>query len=166
MTQARIVRVDVSDWMTYRSMRLSALQDAPDAFASLYEDQTGYTDDQWQRRLASASPATDYPVLAMIGDEPAGMAWAVVEPAEQPVGKIFQMWVKPEHRGLGIGRLILLDLLNWLKSKSALSAFLGVTCGNSPAKLLYESCGFLPVGDPEPLREGSELLAQEMRVVL
>ena len=35
MTQVRIIRLGPSDWMTYRSTRLSALQDSPDAFASL-----------------------------------------------------------------------------------------------------------------------------------
>ncbi|MGB7344337.1 MAG: GNAT family N-acetyltransferase, partial [Pirellulaceae bacterium] len=72
----------------------------------------------------------------------------------------------PEHRGQGFGRLILEHLLVWFKSKGVASVTLGVTCGNSPAKVLYESCGFSQVGRPEPLREGSELLAQEMRVEL
>ncbi len=166
MVQTKIVRIGKADWKMYRLMRLSALKDAPDAFGSLFEDQSGYEDAQSQRRVAGASQTNDFPAFALVDDEPVGMGWAVIESAELPVGHIYQMWVKPQHRGSGIGRLVLEHLLDWFKSRGVASVFLGVTCGNSPAKSLYESCGFLPVGNPEPLREGSELLAQEMMVTL
>lgn len=166
MAQTRIIRLTESDWMAYRTMRLSALRDAPDAFGSLLEYQFGYDDSHWQQRLVGVHKAKDFPAFAVSAKEPAGMAWAVIEASEEPAGQIFQMWVKPSHRGSGIGRLIMEHLLDWFKSNSVACVSLEVTCGNSSARVLYESCGFLPFGRPQPLREGSKLLAQEMRMEL
>src|SRR5207302_34276 len=39
---------------------------------------------------------------------------------------------------------------------------LGVTCGDSPARRLYTSAGFKPVGRVEPLRPMSELMVQNI----
>lgn len=39
---------------------------------------------------------------------------------------------------------------------------LAATVGDTPAYRLYLRQGFVPVGDPEPLREGSTLLAQTL----
>lgn len=40
---------------------------------------------------------------------------------------------------------------------------LGVTLADSPAMRLYQAHGFQPVGAPEPLREGSRQMSQEMQ---
>ena len=40
----------------------------------------------------------------------------------------------------------------------------GVTAANRPAMRLYLAHGFRPVGTLEPLREGSELMAQAMEL--
>jgi ribosomal protein S18 acetylase RimI-like enzyme len=62
---------------------------------------------------------------------------------------------------------MLLDaVIAWARARNASSLNLGVTCGDSPARRLYERAGFKPTGEPQPLRPGSKLSAQSMRLAL
>lgn len=76
------------------------------------------------------------------------------------------MWVAPGHRGLGAGRMLLEAVIAWAKAQNASYLDLGVTCGDRPARRLYERAGFKPKGKPQPLRPGSTLLVQPMRLAL
>jgi ribosomal protein S18 acetylase RimI-like enzyme len=96
----------------------------------------------------------------------AGLAWARVEPEDRTVAKLYQMWVSPSYRGLGAGRMLLSAAIEWAKNRGAKALHLCVTCGDTPAARLYARAGFTPVGLPEPLRPGSEVLAQTLRLAL
>jgi GNAT superfamily N-acetyltransferase len=52
--------------------------------------------------------------------------------------------------------------IGWARSIGVNEVRLGVTLADSPAHRLYIRHGFLPVGAPEPLRDGVNLLAQNM----
>jgi GNAT superfamily N-acetyltransferase len=97
-----------------------------------------------------------------MGDELAGMLWATFDSTNRDTVHIYQMWVAPEHRGLGVGRALLERAINWASLSGANLVALSVTCGDSVARRMYESRGFRPIGDPEPLRNGSELMLQNM----
>jgi ribosomal protein S18 acetylase RimI-like enzyme len=76
------------------------------------------------------------------------------------------MWVAPDHRAMGAGQMLLEAVIAWARATNASYLALVVTCGNGPAMRLYARAGFQPVGEPEPVRPGSELLAQAMRLAL
>jgi len=79
---------------------------------------------------------------------------------------LYQMWGAPEHRAMGAGQMLLQAVIAWARATNSSYLALVVTCGNGPAMRLYARVGFQPVGEPEPLRSGSELLAQPMRLAL
>jgi hypothetical protein len=54
--------------------------------------------------------------------------------------------------------------MEWATALGAISMQLSVTCGDTPARKLYESAGFIPVGALEPLRPGSTLEVQAMEL--
>ncbi|HEX5019283.1 MAG TPA: GNAT family N-acetyltransferase, partial [Candidatus Binatia bacterium] len=108
----------------------------------------------------------DLPLVAEVGREPIGLAWGRIEISSLDVAHLYQMWVAPSYRRLGVGRMLLEAVIAWAKAANACYLALGVTCGDSPAMRLYVRAGFQPLGDPEPLRPGSELLAQPMRLTL
>lgn len=58
------------------------------------------------------------------------------------VGGIFGLGVRPEYRGRGYGREILMSAIEILKEKGAKDIMLQVEAKNSNALNLYKSCGF------------------------
>jgi ribosomal-protein-alanine N-acetyltransferase len=59
---------------------------------------------------------------------------------------IVNLAVHPAHRGKGVGRSILLFLIENAAGLGARSVFLEVRKGNVPAQRLYASCGFETAG--------------------
>lgn len=156
-----------SEWRAYKAIRLRALGDAPDAFASTLALEVERPDALWQERLSLAATSNqDLPFFAVSGAEPVALAWAKVDAVNPCNVNLFQMWVAPECRGQGIGGRLLDHASRWARSTGATWLSLGVTCGDTPALRLYSRAGFIAIGRPEPLREGSSLRAQNMRLAL
>ena len=82
------------------------------------------------------------------------------------VAHLFQVWVSPEARGQGIGRLLLTAVLAWAEAFGVRTVRLGVTSSHPAAVQLYRHAGFVDAGEPEPLRPGSPVFCQPMQLVL
>jgi ribosomal protein S18 acetylase RimI-like enzyme len=168
MTDAPTIRAfSANEWRVYRDLRLRALADSPDAFGSTLAAETGHLDAEWARQLASSvdSPL-NLPLVAEVRGEPIGLAWGRIDTSDPDLAALYQMWVAPSHRGVDAGQMLLKAVIAWARARNASSLDLGVTCGDSPARRLYERAGFQPMGEPQPLRPGSTLLAQAMRLAL
>lgn len=153
------------EWSLYRDTRLRALQDSPDAFGSTWEAEAQTTDARWSERITSAAAGnTDRALFAFNGEDVCGLVWCKLSATEPGVANIYQMWVAPAARGLGVGRSLMSHALAWAKDRGTLYVRLGVTDIDSPAMYLYESLGFFPVGEATPLREGSELMSRTMEL--
>ena len=155
------------EWRTYREMRLHALADSPDAFARTLAEEEGRQNAEWSARLESGTTSRyDLPLVAEVGTEPVGLAWGRIDPAEPEVAYLYQVWVAPNRRCLGAGRMLLEAVIAWASAADARYLALDVTCGDSPATRLYTRTGFQPIGEPKPLRPGSTLLEQLMQLEL
>lgn len=159
---------DASEWPTYKALRLRALADAPDAFGGTLAAEQGRVDEEWQARLArGTSSRTDLPLVATTDQQAVGLAWARVDDADPTVAHLYQLWVAPEFRSQGAGRLLLAAAIDWAaRLANVRTMVLGVTCGDTPATRLYARARFRAVGEPEPIRPGSTLLGQTMRLEL
>ncbi len=168
MISTPVIRSFAADeWKTYKDLRLGALADSSDAFGSTLAREKDRPDADWCARLASGIASLgDLPLVAEILGEPNRLAWGRIESSNPDVANLSQMWVAPIYRRLGVGRMLLDVVIAWAKAANACYLALAVTCGDSAARRLYERAGFQPLGDPEPLRPGSELLAQPMRLTL
>jgi ribosomal protein S18 acetylase RimI-like enzyme len=155
------------EWIAYREIRLRALKESPDAFGSTYEREALYTDDAWQQRLAdTANRSLDFPLFAEVDGILVGLAWGRVSREVPERANLYQMWVDPEYRGRGIGRMLVDAVITWAREKDLDALELDVTISNAPAVRLYRRAGFVVFGEPEPLRPGSKLLEQAMRLAL
>lgn len=155
------------DWPLYRAVRLRALQDAPDAFGSSHAAEAGRADAQWAERVAAArSSGFDRLVLAVQDGTVCGLVWCKRSAAEPDRADLFQMWVDPAARGLGIGAALLDDVLAWAAQAGAARVCLGVTTTNSAALRLYARHGFRAAGPTTLLREGADLRVQPMALQL
>ena len=155
------------EWKIYRGLRLRSLADAPDAFGRTLAEEQERPDAEWSSRLsAGASSGLDLPLVAEVGGEPIGLAWGRIEASNPDVANLYQMWVAPSHRRLGVGRSLLETVIAWASAMRASVLELGVAVGNGPAVRLYRGAGFEPAGEPRPFRQGSGLLGQKMRLEL
>ena len=59
-----------------------------------------------------------------------------------PAGVLYDIIVDPEHRGRGVGRMLLDATLAFLKSRGAPRVVLSTAARNAPAQRLFEGAGF------------------------
>jgi GNAT superfamily N-acetyltransferase len=155
------------EWKTYKDLRLRALKDAPNAFGRTLAETVGWPDAKWAGRLSEgAGSPLNLPLVVEVDKEPAGLAWGRIEEANPQVAHLYQMWVAPEFRRLGAAQMLVEAVIAWARAQNVCYLELGVTMGNIPATRLYSRVGFEPAGDPHPLREGSVVLEQPMRLKL
>ena len=150
--------LEPEDWRIWRALRLRALRDAPDAFASTLastlEREARDGEAYWRGYFTRSGPT----LIAEVDGIPAGMARVVVEDAVGPAD-LFSMWVAPEARGRGVGAHLIRTALDWLGDHHpGMVLRLAVVETNVPARRLYERCGFGVIGrNPE---DAAELLME------
>ncbi len=155
------------EWREYRELRLRALADSPSAFATTLADARARGDEDWSRQVAlGAESPSEIALVAEMHSQLVGLVWSRIDDSDPHRAHLYQMWVDPDFRGLGAGRELLASAIRWVASVNARVIVLSVTCGDTPATRLYGNAGFEPVGHPEPLRPGSDILAQPMQLEL
>ncbi len=115
-----IRRLTSAEWRTYRDLRLRALADSPNAFGSTLARESARSDDEWRERVErGVNSPREFPALASVDDLPVGIAWARLDDNEPGVAHLFQVWIAPEHRGVGAGRRLVEAAVAWARSASA-----------------------------------------------
>ena len=151
-------RVRADEWNVLREVRLRALAESPEAFATTFEEARARPE-QWWRIWAERSAESSGQAMFLAWDgAPAGIVGAV---AEQGRFRLISMWVDPPARGRGVGRVLLEAAVAFAGEAQIV---LSVTDGNEAVGRLYELCGFIETGFAEPLRSGSKLLVRELRL--
>jgi ribosomal protein S18 acetylase RimI-like enzyme len=165
---AVVRRFAPDEWRLYRTLRLAALEESPDAFATTLSRERQLTDEEWAARLSrGASSPRELPVVVELNGEPAGLAWVRLRDDGQVTeAHLYHMWVAPQHRRHGAGRVLVDAAIAWARRLGAGVMLLDVTAGNGAAARLYEAAGFEATGIVEPLRPGSDLQSRAMRLVL
>ncbi len=108
------------EWATYKDLRLHALAESPDAFGSTLAKEADRPDAEWASRLAAGvNSSWDFPVVAEIDGQAIGLAWGRIEEPNPDVANLYQVWVHPSYRQLGIGQMLLEAVINWATTKLA-----------------------------------------------
>ena len=157
-----IRRIKSGEGDLLRRIRLSALLDAPFAFASLHADEADRTPAQWSELADARAIGFDQATfLALVSSEVVGIIGGFKPDSDLTV-ELVSMWTAPGSRRLGVGAELVRALLSWAKAGGARSVELWVTEDNVPAVHLYQSLGFVPLGDSAPLRPDSDDHVQRM----
>ena len=168
---ATVRRLGPEEWPLLRAIRLRALEDAPSAFASSFEEESARPDAWW-----TASTST----LAWFVAEAPGTGGGGVEtdgavvglaagwPGPEPGGcpEVVSMWVAGPWRGTGVADQLLAAVIGWAVSEGAPALCLAVADGNERARRFYERAGFRATGNSEPLRSRPAVCTWEMRLTL
>ena len=141
----RLAPVDAA---AYLAFRLEALERAPDAFGESATEHRTRTVAAEAARFAAADD--DGLVLGGFADARlramAGFARETREKARHKAA-IWGVYVGEELRGRGVGRLLMTTLLAHARTRPGLEAvWLSVTTGQTAARSLYASLGFVAFG--------------------
>ena len=169
MTDAvRVIRqLEESDAERYRTVRLRALREEPEAFGSSYEEQVNRQLSFFEDRICPTERRVT--LGAFDGETLVGMVTFMRESGmkDQHKGMIIGMYVAPEARGKGLGRALLLAAIERARAMADVEQIhLGVVTRNTAARALYRSVGFAVYGtEPHALKLGNEYLDEDMMVL-
>lgn len=147
-------------------LRLSALADAPSAFASSYAAEADREDEFWedlaQRRATGDAEAT---FVAESRGELVAIVGGFVETDTSSV-HLVSLWTAPAARRKGVAKALIAAMTKWARASGASEIQIWVTCGNDGATRLYESLNFAPTSEYQPLPSDPSKQEQRMRLVL
>jgi ribosomal protein S18 acetylase RimI-like enzyme len=100
---------------------------------------------RWERAFETASG--DSTVVAVEADQLLGLCSFGRERQEPGRGEVMALHVRPQDQRRGIGRLLLRNAEDGVRSAGQVIAVLGVVRGNEPAQRFYEACGWRHRGE-------------------
>jgi GNAT superfamily N-acetyltransferase len=162
-----IRRLRAGEAVRFRELRLRALQDSPDAFASSYERESELAPGSWER-FADGSERAQTEIVFVAEEDGVwlGMAGGYLEESAPDVAGLWGMWVAPEARRRMLASHLADAVAAWARARKALTLELSVTDRSPAAAALYERLGFVPTGETEPLASNPEILEVAMSRLL
>ena len=148
--------------LTFKAIRLRALQDAPYAFSSTYADEARLSDSEWLGRVERMNGERGAGFLAFNGSTPCGIIGSFLDQHDPTRAWIVSMWTAPAHRQQGVGRVLVSEVANWACLRKADRLLLMVTSNNEPAIRFYERLGFIRTGRTEPYPNNPAVIEYEM----
>jgi ribosomal protein S18 acetylase RimI-like enzyme len=126
----------------YREIRLEALKNSPDAFSSTFEAEKDRPLNWFAARLTDA-----FVLGAFSGSQLVGIAGFYVQagPKHAHKGMLWGMYVRPQHRAAGVGRMLVEAIIRHARQHVELLQ-LFVVSENAPARRLYSCLGFVEYG--------------------
>lgn len=157
----RIERLEPSSWRRLARVRLTALDDEPDAFGSSLATERDHDPATW-RWIATRGPWW----LAVEDDVDVGMVSCGLRDGDDATRWVYSMWVDASCRGRGVARSLLDAAASWAIDDGATRLGLDVTDRVPRARRFYERCGFVATGVVVPLPRDPTIELAEMVVEL
>ncbi|MFZ0091342.1 MAG: GNAT family N-acetyltransferase [Solirubrobacteraceae bacterium] len=150
MTEVRALGAADADRL--RDLRLRALSDAPEAFASTAREEAALPTDRWFE-LAERSEHADAIVIfvAVDGERWVGMAAGQWHDRGQGIAQLWGMWVEPAMRGRRIGERLVAAVRAWAADHGGRFVRVGVVTAEGDPTPFYERLGFVGTGEGKPL---------------
>jgi ribosomal protein S18 acetylase RimI-like enzyme len=152
-------QAQTADWEALRQLRLRALADAPDAFASTLEAEVAFPDEVWRQRAEGGPASATF--IAREGGVDVGLVRVFAEPDVPGRMHLVSMWVDPGYRRRGVARALVAQAVRRAREVS-----LWVADHNTAARRLYEQLGFQPTADRQPLPSSPARSESRLRLPL
>jgi len=131
---------------TFRSIRLEALQNDPEAFGSTFEKESAQPDQYFIDRVTRNAVFGGF-----TGEKLLGVAgfYPLEGTKMKHKGVLWGMYVRPEARGTGLAAALVEDLLQYASAQVE-QVQLTVAAGNPRARRFYQRMGFIEYGVEQP----------------
>jgi ribosomal protein S18 acetylase RimI-like enzyme len=152
--------VDADQWQELRAVRLKALEQAPDAFMAVLDEEQSWQETEWRQTIKDATWVAARSAGAIIG-----VARSTVDsvPTRRHIEAV---WVEPSWRRRGVAS----DLVRWLiekerKAEVVQEILIWVIDSNKAARRLYEGLGFEPTGErPQSIQGRGSRVEERLRL--
>jgi ribosomal protein S18 acetylase RimI-like enzyme len=124
-----------------RSIRLRALQDAPDAFGTTLEQACANSDEVWAKQVVELPT-----FVAVENGRDVAMVRCARDQHSAETGWLLSMWVAPEFRRARVGAMLVDLVVARARANGISRLVLDVADLNAPAIALYDAKGFMPNG--------------------
>ncbi|WP_435200192.1 GNAT family N-acetyltransferase [Janibacter sp. GS2] len=164
MNEITVRALTEDEWETYRSLRLEALQESPDAFVADHDAEAAQPEEFWRKRMARSAR-----LVAESDGEQVGVASVgdATESDAENGGQLFGLWVRPDWRGRSVAASLVRQSALVAESKGFGQLFYWVGSDNGRAVAFASSFGFRPTDERRPMRVASgESTEDEIALVL
>ncbi|HET7279270.1 MAG TPA: GNAT family N-acetyltransferase [Dermatophilaceae bacterium] len=152
MSEITVRALTEDDWDQYRSIRLAALEESPEAFVATRAEEEAYDENFWRVRMKRSRR-----LLAESDGRPVGVASVGDVSSETPqVAQLFGLWVRPSSRGTGVATKLVNEGAAQARQlgKTHLTYWVGTDNGRAVA--FASGFGFRPTDNRRPMRVKSD----------
>lgn len=163
MSEITVRALAEEEWDQYRTVRLSALEESPEAFAATVEEENGYDEDFWRERMRRSQR-----LLAEVDGRSVGVASVgrAQQDAER-VAELFGLWVTPSARGSGVATQLVRAGAATAREQGRTHLAYWVGSDNGRAVAFASGFGFRPTDSRRPMHvKQSEDDEEEIAMVL
>jgi ribosomal protein S18 acetylase RimI-like enzyme len=146
------------DWDLLRGLRLQALADSPQAFASTLDDARKMREGGWRERARGTGLSTTF--IAFTDGHPIALTAVLVD--ENHSAQAVSVWVHPDYRRQGVAAALMQAAAAFAVEADARVIRVWVTETNRSARALYESLGYKATGASQPLPSDRSLRECEL----
>ena len=143
-----------------RSIRLRALHDTPDAFATTVGEAAARPLESWTEQIATLPT-----FIAVVDGEDVGIVRFSPDAKRQETGWLISMWVAPEVRRTGVGSHLIDTLIEFASSAGFTRIELDVGDWNTSAISLYANKGFQTTGETSAFDAPRNHILEHRRVL-
>lgn len=144
-----IVKLSPDRWQEYKDLRLFAVNESPLSVVKNPEEMQAIKENSWQSMLKRAFDEKQmFLYFAQIDNKIVGVSGAMIDEFAKMRHRalVISIYVLPEYRNKGIGKVLLETLFDKLEKKGVQQVRLFVETQNEEAINLYKDLGFKTVG--------------------
>ncbi len=164
MSEITVRTLGADDWQTYRSIRLTALQESPEAFVATHAQEESATEEFWRERMERSQR-----LIAYVDRQAVGIASVGAAQEDDNAGELFGLWVRPEARGTGVATALVRAGAEAAARDGRTQLYYWVGTDNGRAVAFASGYGFRPTHHRRPMRvvsveDGEEEIAMTLPI--